>query len=268
MRLGLVVAAVALAALVAAASAPTKEGAQAHLATTLPLGAAPGKAIRIAWSVDVPDDKGGRRPFYAGGMFVRLLSRTGARSTFGFAREGVRPVTPYRTDVKVPAGGIGGIRVGLRGTSDVYFPLENDPFSSRGGVPCDVAAVSATLHAFVRAYDRGALRRLDRLFSRTNFYWYSSGGPGVRRLEQAKERATLIAYFARRHRHGDRLSLLSFRFNGHEPQRELGHFDLTGRRRADDFDGGRWFRVSAKGAVDCSSAPVTIAVLSLGGPER
>ena len=268
MRLTLAVAAVALAALVAAAAAPTKEGARARLATTLPLGAAPGTTIRVAWSVDVPDDKGGRRPFYAGGMFVRLLSRTGARATLGFAREGPRPVRPYTTDVRVPAGGIGGIRVGLRGTSDITFPLENDPFASRLGVPCDVAAVSATLREFVRSYDRGALRRLDRLFSRRNFYWYSSGGPGVRRLEQAKERATLLAYFARRHRHGDRLALLSLRFNGHESQRELGHFDLTGRRRADDFGGGRWFRVSAKGAVDCSSAPASIAALSLGGPGR
>ena len=268
MRLGLALAAVALAALFAAASAPTKDKARAHLASAIPLRAAPGSTIRIAWSVDVPDEKGGRRPFYAGGMFVRLLSRTGARSTYGFAREGSHPVSPYTTDVKVPAGGIGGIRVGLRGTTDIYFPLENNPFASRAGVPCDAGAVNATLRAFVRAYNRGLVARLDQLVSRRNFYWYSSGGPGVRNLPEAKNRATLVAYFRRRHVRHDRLGLISFRFNGHESQRELGHFELGGRRRADDFRGGRWFRLSAKGALACSSAPVRIAALSLGGPAR
>jgi hypothetical protein len=268
MRRVLAVAAVALTALVAASSAPTKEGARAHLSRAIPLAAAPGTTIRLAWTVDVPDDKGGRRPFYAGGMFVRLLSRTGAGSSFGFAREGVHPVSPYTTDVKVPAGGIGGVRVGLRGTTDIYFPLENDPFTSPGGARCDVAAVSGTLRAFVRAYNGGFLPRLDRLVSRKPFYFYASSGPGSRLLPEAKNRETLMAYFRRRHRQHDRLSLLSFRFNGHESQRELGHFELHGRRRADDFRGGEWFGMLAKGAVACSSAPVRIAALSLGGPPR
>jgi hypothetical protein len=267
-KLGLAVAAVALAALVAAASAPTKDKARAHLASAIPLDAAPGTTIRVAWSVDVPDDKGGRRPFYAGGMFVRLLSRTGARSTYGFAREGPHPVTPYTTDVKVPVGGIGGVRVGLRGTTDVYFPLENNPFASPGGVPCDAGAVNATLGAFVRAYNRGVVARLDQLVSRRHFFFYASSDPGRRLLPEARNRATLLAYFRRRHLRHDRLSLLSFRFNGHESQRELGHFELGGRRRADDFRGGRWFRLSGTGALACSSAPVRIAALSLGGPAR
>lgn len=273
MRLGLVVAVVALGALAAAAIAPTKEGARAHLTTTLPLDAAPGTTIRVGWTVDVPDGGGGRQPFNAIGMFVRLISRTGAPATIGFASATAHSDGRYAAEVRVPAGGIGGIRVGLRGSADgksadLYFPLENDPFTSPGGVRCDVATVSGTLRAFVRAYNRGDLRRLDELFSREHFVWYSSGGPGVRRLSDAENRATLIAYFRRRHRQGDRLSLLTLRFNGYESQRDLGHFELSGTRRADDFRGGRWFRLLGKGALDCSNPPVTIAALSLGGPAR
>ena len=267
MTRGLFVAGAVLGALVGAADAPTKEGARARLETKLPLAAPPGKTIDVAWSVDVPDASGGRRGFSARYMFVRLLSRTGAGSTLAFGRE--RPPLSGRhvARAKVPAGGIGGVRVGLRGTTDVYFPLENDPFTSPGGVRCDVAAVTATLRAFVRAYNRGDLARLDRLFSHRRFAWYSSGGPGVRRVRDAEERATLMDYFRRRHLRHDRLAVLTFRFNGYEPQRELGHFQLTGRRRADDFRGGQWFPLSGKGALDCSKPPVTIGVLSLGPPS-
>jgi hypothetical protein len=90
----------------------------------------------------------------------------------------------------------------------------------------------------------------------------------VRALPEAKNRATLGAYFRSRHRRHDRLGLLWFRFNGHETERELGHFELRGRRRADDFRGGDWFRLAGKGALDCSKPRVTIAALSLGGPAR
>jgi hypothetical protein len=51
-----------------------------------------------------------------------------------------------------------------------------------------------------------------------------------------------------------------------ERRRGLGHFQLDLRRRPDDFRGRSWFDVTAKGALDCSKPPLTIAVLSLGGP--
>jgi hypothetical protein len=195
------------------------------------------------------------------GMFVRVLSRTGAAATTGFAPQSSGR---YSARVKVPQGGIGGVRMGLRGTTDIFFPLDNDPFRSPGGVRCDVAALRATLVAFVGAYNRGDLRRLDRLFSRTGFVWYSAGAPGERLRAEATRRRTLISYFRERHRYGDRLALLTYRFNGYDRGRDLGHFELSARRRADDFDGGRWFEIVGKGALDCSKPPVTIAVLSLG----
>jgi hypothetical protein len=75
-----------------------------------------------------------------------------------------------------------------------------------------------------------------------------------------------MSYFRERHERRDSLSGVSFRFNGYEPQRELGQFELRALRRAADFRNGRRFEVSGKGALDCSRRQVTIAVLSLGGP--
>jgi hypothetical protein len=265
----------ALVGLLVVAAAAAKEGAVARLTTPLPLSAAPGTAIRVSWAVEVPDGKGGREPFTANQMFVRLLSRTGAAATTAYAdtvADGGNVAM-----VTVPAGGIGGVRVGLRGTacdaagcraSDAIFPVANDPFVSPGGARCDVAATRAALDAFVRAYDDGDLRRLDALFSRDRFVWYSSAGPGVRRQADAADRSTLAAYFGRRHARGDRLRRLALRFDGYERGRDLGHFELGLERRADDFRGGAWLRVSGKGALDCARKPVTIAALSLGAPRR
>jgi hypothetical protein len=254
--------------------AAAKEGARARLASALPLRAPAGATIRVEWTVSVPDDHGGRQPFVADGMFVRLLSRTGARATESVATS----IAPNRNvaTIAVPAGGIGGIRVGMAGTAcdakgcrpaPGTFPLENSPFVAPGGAVCDVAALAGSLRAFVRAYNSGDLAALDRLFSKARFGWYSSAGTGIRRLGRAEARQTLMSYFRRRHELGDMFSGVTFRFNGYEPQRELGHFELRARRRAAGYRGGRWFEVRGKGALDCSKPRVTIAVMSIGGPS-
>jgi hypothetical protein len=258
---------VALAGLAVVTLAPAKEGARARLTTPLTLGALPATTIHVEWKVEFPGNNGGR-PFNAIGVFTRLLSRTGAPSTIGFASARGHPDGRYTADVSVPAGGIGGVRIGLRGTTDVYFPLDNDPFLSPGGVRCDVAALRRILDAFIRAYNRGDLRRLDGLFSRERFVWYSSASPGTRLLPIAASRETLLPYLRRRHVRGDRLRVLTYRFNGYEHARALGHFELTGRRKADDYADGDWFDFGAKGALDCSKPPVAFAVLSLGGRLR
>lgn len=255
----------ALVALAVTALAPAKEGARATLTTRVPLAAAPGTTIRVGWIVNVPDRHGVARPFNAIGMFIRLLSRTSVPATTGFASATGHPDGRYVATVEVPQGGIGGIRLGLRGTTDAFFPLTNDPFAS-AAARCDVATSRVTLAAFVTAYNRGELKRLDRLFSRERFAWYSSPEPGARLREAAEKRETLARYFRQRHLREDRLKLLVLRFNGYDSRRELGHFELKGQRRAADFRGGRWFDLGGKGALDCSKAPVTIAVMSLGGP--
>jgi hypothetical protein len=263
-RIAAFITAVLLAALVLAPGGSSKEAARARLLTHLPLAAKPGSTIQVRWSVDVPDERGGRRPFGASGMFVRLLSRTGAPSTVGLADGGGR----FQTTMRVPSGGIGGVRVGLRGTScggsgcrasDAIFPLVNDPFRSPGGVRCDVAALRATFGAFVRAYNRGERRTLDRLFAREpSFVWFSSGGPA------RSNRGTLRDHLQLRHEQGDRLRVLSYRFNGYERERDIGHFQFDAQRRADDLGDGGWLEVAGKGALDCAAPPVTIALLFIG----
>src|SRR5207249_1705573 len=151
-----------------------------------------------------------------------------------------------------PPGGIGGIRPGLRGTTDIYFPIENDPFRGKLGLVCDVRAVSGALHWFKGAFNTGDMPGHQALFSRTRFAWFSSTRPGLRSDPAARNRATLIAYFRARHRLHDRVLSFTFRFNGFEPGRSLGHFSLTGTRRADDFRGGEVFRFAGKGALDCA----------------
>jgi hypothetical protein len=69
-------------------------------------------------------------------MFVRLLSRTGARPTTADARTSSSAVGRYWARFVVPKGGMGGIRFGLRGwndhgEADVFFPLQYDPFRAK-----------------------------------------------------------------------------------------------------------------------------------------
>jgi len=263
-RIAAFVAAVALAALVLAPGGSSKQGARARLLTPLPLAAKSGSTIRVRWVVEVPDGRGGRRPFGASGMFVRLLSRTGAPATIGLAGGGGR----FETTLRVPAGGIGGVRVGLRGmssdasgcrASDALFALVNDPFRSPGGVRCDVAALRRTFGAFLRAYHGGHLRTLDRLFAREpRFVWFSSGGPA------RSNRGALLEHLKRRHERSDRLRSVTYRFNGYERDRDIGHFEFEAQRRADDLADGEWLEVAGKGALDCADPPASLALLFIG----
>jgi hypothetical protein len=260
-RLLLVLAALAL----LPSSAAAKEGVRATLLTKLDLSAAPGRTVHVAGTL--LDREG--NPFGGGGLYVRLLGRSGAVATaVSTATAGA-----FAADVRVPAEGIGGIRIGLPGQAcgpsgcrraDMFFPVVNDPFLSPGGVRCDVAAAAGALRRFTRAFTSGDLRALDALFGRERFAWYSSGAPGARFSPAAERRATLLRYFAARHRMHDRLRLVSYRFNGYEEARVLGHFEFRATRQADDSPGGREQEIVGKGALDCLHAPVRFMVLSLG----
>jgi hypothetical protein len=89
----------------------------------------------------------------------------------------------YDARIAVPTGGIGGVRSGLRGSTDILFPVVNDPF-----IRCDAAAVASILRHFVRAFNARNAKRLDKLFSREHFAWYSSAAPGKRTLSGAADR--------------------------------------------------------------------------------
>lgn len=258
----------AAAALIAVGAAGAKEGVRATLTTPVDVHAAPGSTIHVAGTLA---DRDGH-PFGAGSLFVRLLGRSGG-STFEFARS---RSGAFSAEVTVPRDGLGGIRVGLRGSAcgpsgcrvgDLYFPVVNDPFRSPAGVRCDVAAVVRALRTFAAAFSAGDLRRLDALFAQEpRFAWFSSGGPGVRFGAEAEKRRSLLPYLAARHRKHDRIRLLSYRFNGYEAQREIGHFGVKMMRQADDYRRGNAFEIEGKGAIDCSQSPVRFMVLSLGGP--
>jgi predicted GNAT family acetyltransferase len=115
---------------------------------------------------------------------------------------------------------------------------------------------------FVEAYNKGDSRRLDRIFApEPAFRWYSAPAPGAGRFSPAAEdRATLLPYFAARHRAGDRLRLKRWTFNGLRASDDTGHFEMTFRRRS--ARGARWHDSSSKGAIVCARRQVI--VMSLG----
>jgi hypothetical protein len=114
---------------------------------------------------------------------------------------------------------------------------------------------------YVEAYNKGDMRRLDRLFApEPAFQWYSAPAPD-RFSPTAEDRTTLIPYFAARHAAGDRLRLKRFKYNGRRATDDTGHFEMTLRRRT--AAGARWRAGLAKGAVACARRQ--IIVTSLGG---
>lgn len=129
---------VAVAALVAASPAVGKGRTVAALTTEIPLDAEPGRHLRVAWNL-MSDEDGQRRPFNASGVFVRLVSGSGAAAAEGFADNGAHTSGEYEATVVVPDGGIGDIEIGLQGwssgptgtqRSDLLFPITNDPITS------------------------------------------------------------------------------------------------------------------------------------------
>jgi hypothetical protein len=51
-----------------------------------------------------------------------------------------------------------------------------------------------------------------------------------------------------------RRALGRYRFNRYDGTRDRGHFELAGRRRADDLRDGRSAAMVGKGALDCSTS--------------
>ena len=110
------------------------------------------------------------------------------------------------------------------------------------------AALTATVRAFVDAYDRGEPGLADRFFARAPvFRWYSENG--LRQGAAAYDRSTLDAYLTARERQGDHLDLVDV-----APADAGADFAFTARRGADEF--------LSKGAVDCSTG--LFVVWSLG----
>jgi hypothetical protein len=125
--------AIVLIVVAAAPAASGKEGARARLLTALPLHAEAGTQITVKWTVQVRAN-GKLIPFRANGMFVRLIGKGSVKTAF---TQQFGP--PYRGRIRVPRGGIRGIRLGLMGYSTTgtttraapeFFPIVNSPFTN------------------------------------------------------------------------------------------------------------------------------------------
>jgi hypothetical protein len=126
--------AAAIVALVAASPGSAKEGVKATLRTHVPVDARAGAKLRVAWTLAYRDEQGRRHPFDGEGIFVRLLSASGASAKIAFAHG---TTGRYAATVRVPTGGMRAIQIGIRGwssgaggthRSDALFPITNDPF--------------------------------------------------------------------------------------------------------------------------------------------
>ena len=125
-------------ALAAALPAAGKDGVKATLVTRISVNAVAGTRLEVAWTLAYVDEHGRRQPFGGGGIFVRLLSASGAPSEVALAHG--KPGR-YTAAVRVPKAGIPAIQIGIRGWSsgatgtrraDRPFPITNDPVPLSG----------------------------------------------------------------------------------------------------------------------------------------
>lgn len=171
-RLALAVATVGAAALIAASPASAKENVKATLVTAIPLDAPAGTQLSVTWRLFYVNENGRRRPFGANGVFVRLLSASGAAAKEGVAPVGAYEEGEYEATVVVPEGGIRDIQIGLVGwvngtvRSDVLFPITNDPVPTpapitpsapQRPVPSGSGTSSAWMFVLVSTFSASAL---------------------------------------------------------------------------------------------------------------
>jgi hypothetical protein len=113
---------------------------------------------------------------------------------------------------------------------------------------CTAAEVETLVQRFIDAFNSGDLRALDDIFAHEpDFEWYSTDAPGQRFTSLAKDRPSLMPYFAGRHALGERLTLRSFRFNGNSG-RPWGNFEYGLTRMAEDLPPAPYY---GKGAAFC-----------------
>ena len=120
-----VVLAVLAAGIAVVQPAAAKEGVRATLTSSIPTHAFPGTHVVVAFTLR---DRSGH-PFNAERVFVKLICPTRDASSVVFASSASHADGRYRVVAIVPPGGLGSIRIGLRGSSDVYFPITNNPLA-------------------------------------------------------------------------------------------------------------------------------------------
>jgi hypothetical protein len=126
------------------------------------------------------------------------------------------------------------------------------------GAPCDERGSRELVVAFINAFNRGDVRRLDTIFARGMWWrWYSvSSAPGRRIQTAAYNRKTLITYFRARHKRHERLRLQWLQFNGHS--NGFGNFEYQLLRRADDMKAPTPRPYVGKGAISCFAGKLSV----------
>lgn len=159
---------------------------------------------------------------------------------------------------------------GILGAAAVLVALASSTSDVRGATvvtdrasavqsPCTPHETRRLVANFIVNFNDGDLRQLNRLFSSPGlFRWFSVSGASGRLNGASMNRATLIPYFASRHRQGERLALRSFQWRGYSGG--YGQFIYSLTRSANDLELTSYF---GKGAVLCLR-PRTISVWSMG----
>lgn len=131
---------------------------------------------------------------------------------------------------------------------------------------CRPQSVARLVLDFFGAFNRGDDGKLSRLLAQEPaFQWYSAPGPDGKVVAKYRSSAAR-AYFAQRHRHGERLELVMIDVS-YERERDIGHVSYVITRQANDLEPkGEPGLVVGKGAIDCGSG--TVAVWSLGPVEQ
>jgi hypothetical protein len=125
---------------------------------------------------------------------------------------------PFRDLMRIGAGAMAA--VALVAVVTVGSPAHGatratDHVSIAGG-QCTAQEARSVVTRFIVNFNDGDLRQVNRLFSPAGlFKWYSVSGPEGRLEDASLDRATLIPYFASRHRQGERLTLRSFQWKGY-----------------------------------------------------
>jgi hypothetical protein len=132
---------------------------------------------------------------------------------------------------------------------------------------CTPTEVKGAVRGFVRAFNEGSARLLDRAFaSEPDFRWYATDGPGGRAERAVSDRARLLPYFAARHARNELLTITSMRVNGNTISsgnlKSYGNFELRLTRQAADLPRAAY---AGKGSLHCyASRPDQLIVWAMG----
>jgi hypothetical protein len=207
-----------------------------------------GYSTKILWAFLAPSAKGrgGSRLLVRG---RRLDGRGSFRQEFAaISYEGQRGAPSYASIINVPNPGCWRLQLSTGGLrASVVFRAVR---AAEQPQLCTAGEVETLVRRFIDAFNSGDLSALDQIFAHEpEFEWYSTDAPGERFTSLAKDRPSLVPYFAGRHALGEQLTLRSFRFNGNTAARSpYGNFEYGLTRSALDLEATPYY---GKGAAFC-----------------